>query len=347
MLSSLWSRCKNASIAALLLGVFATPALATFERGLVAYERGDFDAALKIWRRAAKSGHPGAQHNLAVMYDHGRGVPVDDAKAVHWYTRAANSGHAPSQYTLGLLHSRGQGVEKSMREAVKWYTKAADQGHVESQFVLGVLYDFGKGVRKSERKAVSWYKRAATQGDARAQYNLALMYDFGQGGIKDITKAIKWYRRAAEQGNAKAQYMLGIAYLKGEGVAQSNPQAYAWITLAAASGHVRARQYRVRPWKRMNAAERKQGKKLARELRAEVRLRRSLSLERTDRAALPTFELVRDTQRVLAQKGLLKGAVDGILGPKTRAGIRALQEKMRLPQTGEPTMELLLLADPD
>lgn len=342
------SRVRTASLAAcVVLSLWPALAAADFDRGLAAYEIGDYGVALEAWLPLAKRGDAAAQHNLAVLYDHGQGVPEDDELALKWYRRAAENGHAASQYTLGLIYSKGHGVQRDMREALDWYQQAAEQGHVESQYILGVLYDFGKGVPRDDEAAVKWYRQAAEQGDARAQYNLALMYDFGQGGLDDAKAAVQWYRLSAEQGNAKAQYMLGVAYLQGDGVAVDYQAAYAWMTLAATNGHVRARQFRSHPWKKLSKAERTAAHQLQLELRERVRLRRRLTRESPDRLLLPTVELVMQTQRVLAQRGLLAGKVDGVLGPQTRAAIRALQRQLRLPQTGEPSNELLLLIDKD
>jgi len=339
-----WLACLALFVA---IGSQSVSAAGSFEQGLAAYELGDFAGARKAWEPLAKAGHAAAQHNLAVMYDYGQGVAENDDVALQWYQRAGKNRHAASQYTLGLLFSKGQGVERDMRQAVAWYEQAAEQGHVESAYILGVLHDFGKGIRRDDMQAVKWYRKAAEQGDARAQYNLALMYDFGQGGLDDPDSAIEWYRLSAEQGNAKAQYMLGVAYLQGDGVSLDNQAAYAWMTLAAVNGHVRARQFRAHPWMKLSKGERVRARELQDKLRERVRLRRLLVSERPDRTKMPTLELVMDTQRVLAQRGLLDGEVDGVLGPKTRTAIQALQLKMRLPQTGEPSNELLLLIDKD
>jgi TPR repeat protein len=325
----------------------AVQAAGNFAAGVAAYESKDFAAAMAHWLPLAKSGFAAAQHNVAVMYDHGQGVAANDALAVSWYERAANGGHAPSQHSLGLLYSRGQDVGKSMPKALAWFRKAATQGHSESQFVLGVLFDFGKGVKKNDIEAVKWYRLAAEQGDPRAQYNLALMYDFGQGGLDNPRQAVRWYRRAAQLGNPKAQYMLGVAYLQGDGVSRDNIASYAWMTLAAGAGHVRAKQYRAHPWKGMSASERKQGRKLEVALKRKIRLRRSISTETPGRIALPTVALIKNTQRVLAQRGLLSGPADGVLGPQTRAAIMALQEALGARKTGAPSVELLLLAELD
>ena len=44
----------------------------------------------------AELGMAAAQFNLALMYDHGRGVPENDAEAVKWYRKAADQGLARS-----------------------------------------------------------------------------------------------------------------------------------------------------------------------------------------------------------------------------------------------------------
>jgi len=53
-----------------------------FGDGVVAYERGDYAAALRLWRPLAEQGNPAAQYNLGVMYREGQSVPQDDAEAV-------------------------------------------------------------------------------------------------------------------------------------------------------------------------------------------------------------------------------------------------------------------------
>ena len=45
--------------------------------------------------------------------------------------------------------------------------------------------------------------------------------------------------------------------------------------------------------------------------------------------------VVVDAQRALAVKGYYRGAVDGVLGPNSRAAIRAWQADCRLPITGD------------
>ena len=45
-----------------------------FEDGVVAYNRGDYATALRLWRPLAEQGDTKAQFNLGLMYKNGEGV---------------------------------------------------------------------------------------------------------------------------------------------------------------------------------------------------------------------------------------------------------------------------------
>ena len=50
-----------------------------------------FDEALNLFERAADQGHPYALMNLAVAYKNGRGVSIDNEKAIELYYRSGMS----------------------------------------------------------------------------------------------------------------------------------------------------------------------------------------------------------------------------------------------------------------
>ncbi len=57
-------------LAGLLLALMA-PARADFQDGLAAFDRGDYAAALKVWRPLAERGNAAAQWRIAGMYRRG------------------------------------------------------------------------------------------------------------------------------------------------------------------------------------------------------------------------------------------------------------------------------------
>ena len=71
----------------------AAPAWAAegdWDRAKSAHERGDYATELAIIRPMADKGYPFAQFNMGVLYDEGKGVAEDNAKAIDWYRKAAD-----------------------------------------------------------------------------------------------------------------------------------------------------------------------------------------------------------------------------------------------------------------
>ncbi|MBK8182595.1 MAG: sel1 repeat family protein [Candidatus Competibacteraceae bacterium] len=99
-----------------------------WERAKSAHERGDYTAELGIVRPLAEKGYPFAQFNLGVLYDEGKGVPEDNAKAMEWYRKAAEVGYSKAQINLGIMYEQGEGVAADLVEAYFWYALADFQG---------------------------------------------------------------------------------------------------------------------------------------------------------------------------------------------------------------------------
>ncbi len=164
----------------LLLGIslmmVSVPSLsADFQKGVDAYKRGDYQAALREWRPLAEQGRASAQFFLGSMYDLGRGVAQSDTEAVKWYRKSAEQGRATAQFLVGSMYQEGRGVPQSDTEAVKWYRKASEQGDAYAQGNLGWMYEKGRGVPQSDTEAVKWYRKAAEQGDKWSQNRLKEM----------------------------------------------------------------------------------------------------------------------------------------------------------------------------
>ena len=82
----------------------------------------------KTIQREARAGNPRQQHNLAVLYTLGIGVPLDFKRAHHWFNKAALQGLPESQFNLAIAYQGGMGVRKDMVVAYKFYSLAATQG---------------------------------------------------------------------------------------------------------------------------------------------------------------------------------------------------------------------------
>ena len=119
---------------AVLLGSTGTSWGADFDKGVAAYESGDFATALREWRPLAKQG------NAVCPVQSGWDVRRSD-EVFHriirprrsGYRLAAEQGDAGAQFNLGGMYDSGEGVPQDYKTAAKWYRLAAEQGDADSQ----------------------------------------------------------------------------------------------------------------------------------------------------------------------------------------------------------------------
>lgn len=126
----------------------------SLEEGVDAANRGDYAAAIEIWRPIADEGNPDAQYNIGLLYYN---IWKDMEAAANWFHKAATNGHANAQSVLGFLYHEGNGVSKDASKAAKWYEMAAEQGVANAQLQLATLYTNGEGVPRDNIKAYMWY----------------------------------------------------------------------------------------------------------------------------------------------------------------------------------------------
>jgi uncharacterized protein len=221
----------------LTLLLLTEPSLAeTYGGGSAAYSRGDYAAALQIWKSLADHGSQSAQYSIGELYARGQGVPQDDREAVKWYRMAAYRGYVPAQSRLAAIYDDGRGVPRSLSKAMKWYRKAAQQGDLTAQVALGLIYGTGRGVPQNYFQAEKWYQLAAEQGNALAQNNLGLIYAGGYDVVlKDNVQALVWFNLAAKGGNddARKNREAFIAQMSPEQVEQAEKLTHDWMTAKA------------------------------------------------------------------------------------------------------------------
>jgi TPR repeat protein len=109
-----------------------------FDKGVSAYEAGDYQAARALWQPLADNYDLAALRNLGHLYRLGQGVEKNPQKARRYYEKAANFGHAPSQTNLALMYFAGEGVKADSAQAMIWLKKAAAQGYPPAQRQLAI-----------------------------------------------------------------------------------------------------------------------------------------------------------------------------------------------------------------
>ena len=138
------------------------------QKGLKAYDAGDYSTALAEFTRLAHENNAVAQYNLGVMHLKGEGVPQDDEEAAKWFSILADAGHvavhAAAQYNLGCMYANGRGVPQNYTEAIRLWYLAAKVGHSQALFNLGKMYEYGVSVPQNYMLAYMWYSLSDTQG---------------------------------------------------------------------------------------------------------------------------------------------------------------------------------------
>lgn len=86
-------------VAAQIWGMSAAVA-GPWEDGIVAYNRGDYVPAIRLFRPLAEKGNPKAQSRLGAMYRRGQGVARSSVHAFIWFSRAAARGDARAKVEL-------------------------------------------------------------------------------------------------------------------------------------------------------------------------------------------------------------------------------------------------------
>jgi len=150
-----------AAAAAAAIAATTAPALAQgVETGITAWQAGNYEEAIRVWRPLADRGDADAQFNLAQAYKLGRGVPINMTLAEQWYERAARQGHEQAGANLGLiLFQNGQ-----RQRAMPYIERAATGGDARAQYVLGTALFNGDLVGRDWPRAYALMSRAAASG---------------------------------------------------------------------------------------------------------------------------------------------------------------------------------------
>jgi len=112
--------------------------LAAFNSGVRAERRGAVDEAKLHYGHATSKGHPKALHNLAVLTE-----KTDPEAAVALFRQAAKKGMVEAQYALGMHLKDGRGVEQNAAQAAVHLRRAANKGHSKAHVAMATLLQAG------------------------------------------------------------------------------------------------------------------------------------------------------------------------------------------------------------
>jgi TPR repeat protein len=109
-------------VAIISLGVGSAAVADPFDDGFDAYDRGDFETALRVWHPLADQGDARAQYNLGVIYEYGEGVPENDVQAYKWMNLAAAQGNETAKKNKGIVEKEmtREQIAEAQRLSAKW-----------------------------------------------------------------------------------------------------------------------------------------------------------------------------------------------------------------------------------
>ena len=202
----------------------------------------DVQRGADLARQSADVGEPAAFLALASLSDRGiGGATADETAAALWTRRAAATGYARGLAALGARYRAGRGVELNNDRALQLYLKAARLGDVDSVSEIGRRYASGRGgLKQDPKQAFRCFEIAAHAGSTDAMVQMAEAMRTGHGTRRDVDSAQRWCMLAVELGSTKAMITLSNICFDG-GPTERNPeQGRGWLRRAADAGDAAA-----------------------------------------------------------------------------------------------------------
>ncbi len=276
---------------------------ALFQVAVLMQSDGDHALALEVFGLAAEAGVVAARTKLGDYYNFGTGdVPEDHKLAVAEYRAAADAGDLPAMATLAMMAGVGRGTARDFRQMIDMLEKSANEGYHFAQLRLAAIYMQPNNIPRSLAselglpdvvKAAEMLEKASVQGNEDASRALKQLYS-EDGPVKDPVQRAALIRRSAQSGDPEAINALGFLFERGEGVDYDPVQAASLYVQAIESGEVSVTEIRGRvdgrvvDWDRPTAIE---------------------------------------FQRILQERGLYNGGLDGVVGGGTLGAARGLVQQ--------------------
>lgn len=156
----------------------------SYLNGMKSYQNRDFEAALKDFKAVEKAKIADGKVMTAAILANSSYGKQNLKKAVKLLTEAAAE-NPEADYLLAGLYEAGKGVDKDMAKAVSCLRQAADRDYAPAQCALADMYFEGRGVDQNYRKAVELYAKAYAQGQLNdnAAKRYASCWQEGLGGL--------------------------------------------------------------------------------------------------------------------------------------------------------------------
>jgi hypothetical protein len=135
------------------------------------------EQAVTFLTKSANAGFVPAMIELGLWYYSGRGVPLDETRAIALWREAENRGSGEATLRLAVTNVRGDTTREELEHAVAVLREASQKGAVLADVALGYCYEQGIVVVKSSSEAAELYRSAWRRGSQDAHRALRRMHD--------------------------------------------------------------------------------------------------------------------------------------------------------------------------
>ncbi len=220
---------------------------AQFDLAVIYEQHGNFDKALKWYKKAKESGNNDATV-IVENWDEYRSTGLFEDRLRKNQIQALQ-GDASAQLILGNCYYSGEITGQNKEKACRWWLKAAEKGLAEAQYKTGNCYEAGiigekaetkndknikkkdgkKEDQKNENEPVKSWLKAAEQGYIEAQNKIADCYYYGKCGLEKSEKnAKKWLKKSVSKGNEEARKKSVEWFVEDMQWSNKSPDTMSW-----------------------------------------------------------------------------------------------------------------------
>lgn len=198
------------------------------------------EQAIPYYQLAARQGCHEARYRLALCYEQGKGVPVDQERADALFQKALEKGKGGRELFCDTLLCIAMSAEKGWNthsavdrgRAIRFYKMAGERGDI---YAMSRLLLLGEGLdgplADEERQALLQKEKMRDKG--YALFRLGLCYEEGKSVPQDLRKANWYYQLAADNGDRNGMVHLAWCCEQGLGVEKDRARASHYYQLAA------------------------------------------------------------------------------------------------------------------
>lgn len=174
---------------------------------------------------------------LGRMYFYGRGVPIDQARALAIVSRSCRARWPESCDLAARWLEDGTGAKRDVKKALRLYQQACTLGLPEGCDHAGDVLRVGRtGFAAHPAAAVEWYARGCDRGYERACFGLGTVLNGVPGVAADHQRANAALEKACAAKLACACNDLAVSYWTGRGVPVDMDKAKELLSDACQNG---------------------------------------------------------------------------------------------------------------